>query len=90
MLTAKQKKHLRENTSGSDLTVFKQDGTVQFKRAYFYRMGADADKFADRVAGQLAKAGFNATLVEARDAWAAWPKTSYFVARFEVTAKEAV
>lgn len=83
MLTRKQKQLIRD-TIRADKVTFKKDNTIEFKRSYFYRMGASAQSFSDRVVGQLKKVGFEIADVEARDAWAAWPKTSYFIASVRI------
>jgi hypothetical protein len=73
----------------ADKVTFRKDGTVEFRRSYFYHHGATAEGFARRISLELTEAGFAPTLVEARDDWAAWPKTSYFVAAFQVAFRSA-
>ncbi len=66
-----------------DNLVCKADGSVVVKRSYFYRHGWTAERFAEQVAAAIATdLGLNADQfsVEGTDQWAAWPKTSYFVA----------
>ncbi len=62
-----------------DHVTARKDGTVTAKRAYFYRHGTTAESWAEKVATELTAAGIGA-YVDGHDAWAAWPKTSYFVA----------
>lgn len=64
----------------SDHVTASKDGTVVAKRAYFYAFGTTAESFAEKVAAELTAAGVSAH-VWGQDAWAAWPKTSYFVAK---------
>jgi len=68
----------------ADKVTFRKDGTVEFRRAYFYRMGATAEKFGERVSRELTEAGFHVSDLQTEDRWAAWPKTSYFVATAKV------
>lgn len=86
-ITSKQKQAIRENII-CDRIMFKKDGTVEFRRSYFYRSGMDADKFANIICNQIEKMGFVARGVEAHDKWAAWPKTSYFVVTCVIAEKE--
>ena len=73
------RKHLRQATVGvADSVSFKRDGTLVFKRGYFYRHGMDEQKFAKHVLYLLEQAGVTATLVSARDRWAPWPRDSFF------------
>ena len=62
-----------------DTVIAHKDGSLSAKRSYFYSMGNTAEKWAAKVAAELTTAGISAN-VHGHDAWAAWPKTSYFVA----------
>ena len=62
-----------------DHVTARKDGTVTAKRAYFYTHGTTAESWAGKVAAELVTAGISAHVC-GQDAWAAWPKTSYFVA----------
>lgn len=85
-MDTKMKQAVRAAADGAcDGVTFHKDGTVSFRWSYFYRMGRDADSFACKVQRQLEAAGFQVNDVEASDRWAAWPKTSYFVATMRVT-----
>jgi len=84
MLTSKQKRTIREQIN-EDRMIFATDGTVTFKRSYFYRHGYSPEIFADRLVSELKSIGFNAAPVELKDAYANWPRTSYFVARLRLT-----
>jgi len=72
-----------QTATGGDMRVdgitCKRDGTVEAKRSYFYRFGKTASDFAASVQAQLEAAGIEAVVI-GEDRWAAWPKTSYFVA----------
>lgn len=62
-----------------DYVTARKDGTVIAKRGYFYTFGTTAESWAEKVAAEMTAAGVSAH-VYGQDAWAAWPKTSYFVA----------
>lgn len=57
-----------------------KSGQVEFKRSYFYRCGYSAEKFGEKVAMVLEAAKVVGWVIRTEDHWAAWPKTSYFVA----------
>ena len=73
------KKFLIEEASDChpDKIVCHKDGTMSVKYGYFYRHGNDAGKWATIVLDAL---GNKAELVDCLDAYASWPKDSYFVA----------
>jgi len=60
---------LLEAGIGDDFTI-KRDGTVEFRRGYFYRMDRTAQKFGNHVLKRLAEEGFKATLLRTDDHWA--------------------
>lgn len=63
----------------SDHIICKKDGSVVVKHSYFYRHNNTADKWAARVGAALdGKVDYDR--IDADDAWAQWPTTSYFVA----------
>jgi len=62
-----------------DTVIAHKNGSLSAKRSCFYTHGNTADKWAAKVAAELTAAGISAH-VYGQDAWAAWPKTSYFVA----------
>lgn len=64
----------------ADKISFKSDGTIVFRRSYYYRHGATAEGFGGRVKAALNLAGLAVQSIETTDAWATWPKPSYFVA----------
>lgn len=70
---------LKESRVYPDKVICKRDGKVEVKKSYFYRMGNSAEGLATQVYGDLKRAGLE-VMVDSRDDWAAWPKTSYFVA----------
>ena len=57
----------------------KANGSVEVRRSYFYTFGWTPENWAAKVAKAVEGAGM-AVKVEGKDEWAAWPKTSYFVA----------
>jgi len=73
------KKDLETSGVYADKVVCKRNGMLEVKKGYFYRLGDSAEKWADRVKAGLISTGLS-VLVDSRDDWAAWPKTSYFVA----------
>lgn len=58
--------------------VAKKDGTFVVRHSYFYQHGMTAEKWGQRVMSALDSKAF--ALVAHQDAWAEWPKTSYFEA----------
>jgi hypothetical protein len=62
-----------------DHVTARKDGSVTAKRGYFYKFSTTAESWAEKVAAELTAAGISAH-VYGQDAWAEWPKTSYFVA----------
>jgi hypothetical protein len=86
-LSRKEKDKFREI---SDRVIFKKDGTVEFRRSYFYRHGMDADQFAAAVEKRATKAGLNVMLTDSGDRWAPWPRDSYFWAIFAVKSEAEV
>jgi len=53
------------------------DGTFSMKRAFYYKFGQSAGKFAEKI-----KAA-GGEIISAEDQERQWPKTSYFVVRFK-------
>lgn len=75
------KKHLTgpETKVHADRITIKGDGRVEVRRTYFYTMGMNAQKWAEKVAMELTRAGFQVE-VKGQNHWAAWPKQSYWSA----------
>lgn len=61
-----------------DGVIAKKNGTFVVRKSYFYRHGMSAEKWGQRVMSGLDGNVF--ALVAHQDAWAEWPKTSYFEA----------
>lgn len=74
------RKTIKDRIGGADKVMFKQDGTIVFKRSYFYRHGYSAEKFGTHIEAQLRAIDLKPVSVETRDAWAPWPRDSFFVA----------
>ena len=55
--------HIRNNVSADDITKH-QDGTMTFRRGFFYRHGQSSDKWAQNVSDQLTKAGVKHSVVD--------------------------
>jgi ribosomal protein L22 len=72
------KQAILDNTM-PDHIICKRDGSVTVKKSYFYRMGRTPEKLAAGIEQALASANITAN-VQAYDAFAQWPKTSYLVA----------
>jgi len=66
-----------------DQVVCHKDGMVSVKRGYFYRFGATAQSWGDKVVEALLHAGVRATLRETADHYRAWPQDSFLVAVVE-------
>lgn len=47
-----------------------KDGSIMFRRGYFYRHGCTAEKFRDAVSAELTKANIVHTVVDHGDHWA--------------------
>ncbi len=60
------------------------DGSFTFKRSYYYMMGNSAEKIAEKIKTAIPEV----KILEAYDAWKAWPKTSYFVVKFNTIKEE--
>lgn len=61
-----------------DRLTANQDGSFTFKRSYFYHHNETPELWAEKIQ----KAIPQAKIVQTRDAFARWPKTSYFVVNF--------
>lgn len=55
----------------------RRDGRFNVRSGFFYRGGRTAEGWAKKVEAALKAVGFKVE-VDAREEWAAWPKTSYF------------
>lgn len=83
----------RQKTAVDDALA--QGGVFSFRRGFFYRMGTDADKFAEQMTSDLRKRGFNPTLLASGENWAdfsggarPWTaKDSFWWAVFQIPAK---
>lgn len=62
-----------------DQVICRKNGNVEVKKSYFYTFGETAEKYAAKVRENLHNDGIPAHVI-GEDRWAAWPKTSYFVA----------
>jgi len=62
-------KRVIKNTITADKIIFKKDGTVEALRSYFYRMGDDQHKMAQRIKDKLKEKGLNITIVQVWDNW---------------------
>jgi hypothetical protein len=51
-----------------------------FKKSYFYKMGQSADELAAKLTMLLPEL----VVLSSEDKHARWPKTSYFIVKFEV------
>jgi hypothetical protein len=81
MTKAQLLKKLQEEGIYPDRLVKHSDRTFTFKQSYFYQMGNSADKIAEKI-----KEALPAEIIEAKDEWKPWPKTSYFTVIFKVIA----
>lgn len=62
-----------------DQVICRKNGNVEVKKSYYYTFDDSATKYADRIREVMEREGLGAS-VRGEDRWAAWPKTSYFVA----------
>jgi len=80
-----------KNAVWADQISKDKEGNYIFRKGYYYRNGMDEDKWAARIAGELAKAGLEAQLVDSYDHWAAFnggaslKNSSHFAAVFKIT-----
>jgi hypothetical protein len=63
----------------------KSGNIFTWKHSFFYTHGGSADKYSNQIRNALEKAGFRCTIMETRNDWKNWPKTSYFVVKFEAS-----
>ena len=81
-MTTFQKQIKQELLNSNDIFInpedikVKKNGTIEVRQSYFYTHGRTAQKWANRITEYLT----TPATVTGRDDWAAWPKTSYFVA----------
>jgi hypothetical protein len=61
-----------------DKMICKKDGSVEFRKTYFYTMGRTARTWADNIVADFANAGIAVEPGFVHDTWQAWPKDSYF------------
>ena len=81
-----KKEKMEEKLSGKGLYADKLTNSKNvwtLKKSYFYRMGQSAEQLAQA----LLKALPEARVLSAEDKFNRWPKTSYFVVRFEMVVK---
>lgn len=62
---------VRDAAPGDQVSKDKQ-GNFIFRQGYYYRMGMDSDKFADRVKKELSNAGFNVEIIDHGDHFASF------------------
>lgn len=91
MMTVSKKK-LREAMTimatvvNADRMVTKKDGTFEFRFGFYYHCGRTAQSMAQKVAHNLP----HIKVVNARERWAPWPKSSYWSVVVEVTDAEGL
>ena len=73
--------------ANADKCIAHKDGTWSIKHSYFYSHGNTPQKWADKVVRVFED---TVEVIEARDAYANWPKTSYFVAQVRVVDGAAI
>jgi len=69
-----------ENGINEESLVRHKDGSFSVTRGFFYRMGKSEEDLAERLKEALPEA----TVVEMKEHWRAWPKHSYWQVRFTV------
>jgi hypothetical protein len=76
----KLEKNLIENGIYPDRLIAHKDGTYTLKTSFFYRGNDSAEKLANKV--RESTPGVN--IMKFYDDWQEWPKTSYYVIKFEL------
>jgi len=79
----KLREYIEKQVSHERFTL-KKDGTVVFRRGYFYPHGMTAEKYEEVIEKCFPK--FGIVILSSRDNWAPWPRDSYFevVARIKM------
>lgn len=90
-MNTKIKLQARDALSGiADVSYSPQQRVLIAKHGYFYTHGMDERKFADKVVKALNNVGLRAFVVATSNHWNAWPKDSWFEARFTVESSPLV
>lgn len=71
---------LQRNDVFPDKFIQKKDGSFEYRRGYFYRMGVTTESCINAIK----KVFPQAVIIEAYDNFQAWPKDSYFMVRFKL------
>ena len=80
---------IRDNVT-CDQVSKQKDGTIMFRRGYFYRHGMTPEQFRDQIVAQLKSAGFQFDVLDCGDHWttfngsASLAKSSHFYVRVEI------
>ena len=64
-----------------DVVRVSGEGYIEIRRAFFYRHGQSAASVAADVKAIVPEA----EMIEAREAWKPWPRSSYFIVRISRT-----
>ena len=84
---------IKRNVS-ADSIYRQKDGTIIFRRGYFYRHGMTPEAFRDGISTKLKKAGIHHTVVDYGDHWtpfnggASLSRSSHFYVRVRVEEKK--
>ena len=79
-----------KQTVSADSIYRQKDGTITFRRGYFYRHGMTPEAFRDGISTKLKKAGIDHTVVDYGDHWtpfnggASLSRSSHFYVRIAV------
>lgn len=65
-----------------DKLIFRKNGTIEFRRSYFYRHGATPEMYAEKIKAAVQ----GAVIVSTYDNWQPLPRDSYFRVIFRVEA----
>jgi hypothetical protein len=60
---------IRENVHADAITKRRKDGVIVLRRAFFYRHGGTAEKFADRVREAFVKYNIPAKVINSGEVW---------------------
>ena len=66
------KKLIKENLYSADKITFKENGTVEAVRQFYYRMGKSAEDFEKDVKEELSKAGIKIEVVKSGEEYRAF------------------
>lgn len=82
METKKIRDKIRDNLHPDKLSCSK-DGVWLIQFGYFYRHGRSCEKYVEKIRELFQ--GMTVDITGAQDAWAAWPRNSFFKVWFKIS-----